>query len=101
MNFSWNKLLKPYIVLAPMANITTMPFRSICHEQGADIVYTPMLSSNAIIHNPEETLQIASFLPAEQPVIVQIFGYDGDLLAKAAKTSQNALNCAGIDINMG
>ena len=84
-----------------MANITTMPFRSICREMGADIVYTQMLSSNAIIHNPGKTLKIASFLPAEEPVILQIFGYDGNLMAEAAKVAQNALKCAGIDINMG
>jgi nifR3 family TIM-barrel protein len=101
MNFSWDSIKKPVFVLAPMANITTMPFRSICREMGADIVYTPMLSSNAIIHNPEKTLKIASFLSVEEPVIVQLFGYDGDLLAKAANIVQNALKPAGIDINLG
>lgn len=87
--------------MAPMANITIMPFRSICKEMGADIVYTPMLSSNAIIHNSEKTLKIASFLSQEQPVILQLFGYNGDLLAKAANIAQNALKPAGIDINLG
>lgn len=101
MTFEWKKIQKPVFVLAPMANITTLPFRSICREMGADIVFTPMLSSNAIIYNPEETLKIAEFLLSEQPVIVQIFGYDGDLIAKAANIVQQRLNPAGIDINMG
>jgi tRNA-dihydrouridine synthase B len=101
MIFSWKNQPKPMICLAPMANITTMPFRSICREFGADIVFTPMLSSNAMIHNPEKTLKIAEFLPQEQPVIVQIFGYDGELIAKAAKTAYKGLRCVGIDINMG
>jgi len=101
MKFSWSSQKRPIIALAPMANITTLPFRSICREMGADITYTPMLSSNAIIHNPEKTLNIASFLESEQPVIVQIFGYSGDLIAKAANIAQNGLKCAGIDINMG
>lgn len=101
MPFSWQKQDKKIVALAPMANITTLPFRSICREFGADIVYTPMLSSDAIIHNPDKTLKIASFLPQEEPVIVQLFGYDGIMLAKAAKVAQNALKCAGIDINMG
>jgi nifR3 family TIM-barrel protein len=68
---------------------------------GADIVFTPMLSSNAIVYNPNETLKIAEFLPSEQPVIVQLFGYDGDLIAKAANIVQERINPAGIDINMG
>ena len=101
MVFSWEKIQKPVFILAPMANITTLPFRSICKEMGADIVYTPMLSSNAIVYNPYETYKIAEFLPNEQPVIVQIFGYDGNIIAKAAKMVDKQLHPAGIDINMG
>jgi tRNA-dihydrouridine synthase B len=101
MNFKWSELKKPVFVLAPMANITTLPFRSICKEFGADIVFTPMLSSNAIVYNPNETYKIGEFLTEEQPVIVQIFGYDGDIIAKAANMVQEKLNPAGIDINMG
>ena len=84
-----------------MANITTLPFRSICKEMGADAVYTPMLSSNAIVYNPEKTLKIAEFLPQEQPVIVQIFGYSGKLMGEAAHIVDKELKPAGIDINMG
>jgi len=60
-----------------------------------------MFSSNAIIHNPKATLKLAAFLPFEQPVIVQIFGYDGELIAQAANIVQSKLHPAGIDINMG
>jgi len=101
MTFKWSDIKKPVFILAPMAEITTLPFRSICKEMGADIVFTPMLSSNAIVYNPNETLKIAEFLPDEQPVIVQLFGYDGDLIAKAANIVQERINPAGIDINMG
>jgi len=101
MDFKWSEIKKPVFVLAPLAEITTLPFRSICREMGADIVFTPMLSSNAIVYNPNETLKIAEFLPNEQPVIVQLFGYDGELIAKAANIVQDRINPAGIDINMG
>jgi len=101
MNFKWSKIKKPVFILAPMAEITTLPFRSICKEMGADIVFTPMLSSNAIVYNPNETLKIAEFLPTEQPVIVQLFGYDGDLIARAANIVEERIHPAGIDINMG
>ncbi len=102
MSFKWDSIKKPVFVLAPMANITTLPFRSICSEMGADIVYTPMLSSNAIVYNKEKTLKIAMSLPQEESkTIVQLFGYDSDLLAKAANIVQGGLKPAGIDINMG
>lgn len=101
MIFSWASIKKPVFVLAPMANITALPFRSICSDMGADIVYTPMLSSNAIIHNPKKTLNIVSFLKSENPVIVQIFGYDGAVIAEAANIVQRKLAPAGIDINLG
>jgi tRNA-dihydrouridine synthase B len=101
VKFLWSKITKPVFVLAPLAEITTLPFRSICKEMGADIVFTPMLSSNAIVYNPKETYKIAEFLPQEQPVIVQIFGYDGEIIAKAANMVNDQLHPAGIDINMG
>jgi len=101
MAFEWSRVEKPVFILAPMANITTQPFRSMCKEMGADIVFTPMLSSNAIVYNPDETYKIAEFLPTEQPVIVQIFGYDGDIMAKAANMIDKKLHPAGIDINLG
>jgi nifR3 family TIM-barrel protein len=101
MAFKWSEIKKPVFVLAPLAEITTLPFRSICREMGADIVFTPMLSSNAIVYNPNETLKIAEFSPTEQPVIVQLFGYDGELIAQAANIVNDRLHPAGIDINMG
>jgi nifR3 family TIM-barrel protein len=101
MKFKWSLIDKPAIILAPMANITTLPFRSICKEMGADIVFTPMISSNAVIYNSKETLEIVKFLKEEQPVIIQIFGYDGELIAKAANIVNDELKPAGIDINIG
>jgi tRNA-dihydrouridine synthase B len=100
-NFSWKDSKKPLFILAPMANITTLPFRSICKEMGADVVFTPMLSSNAIIHNESKTLKIGEFLLSEQPLIVQIFGYSGKLIGDAANIVEKKLKPAGIDINLG
>jgi len=66
-----------------MAEITTLPFRSICKQMGADIVFTPMISSDAVIHNLTHTLKLAQFKNFEQPIIIQIFGYDGKKILKA------------------
>ncbi len=102
MDFTWNSINKPVFVLAPMANITTLPFRSICNEMGADIVYTPMLSSNALVYNKDKTLNIGASLPGERSnTVVQLFGYDSDLISRAANIVQTSLKPAGIDINMG
>ena len=101
MDFTWRNKKKQYVILAPMANITTFPFRSIIKEAGADIVFTPMISSNAILYNEEKTLKIALYKEFEQPVIVQLFGYDGEIIVQAAKIVSRSLKPAGIDINMG
>lgn len=100
-NFSWKKINKSVVVLAPMAGITIKPFRSICKEMGADIVFTPMLSANAIVYNKKETLKIAEFDTKEQPVIIQIFGNNGEIMAKAVQIAAHKMDPAGIDINMG
>lgn len=101
MNFKWKNIEKQYLVLAPMANITTYPFRSLVKDAGADVVFTPMISSNAVLYNSKEALDIAWFKEREQPVIVQLFGYDGNILNKAVKIVEKTLKPAGIDINMG
>jgi tRNA-dihydrouridine synthase B len=99
--FTWKGSKKPIFILAPMANITTISFRSICKEMGADVVFTPMVSSNAILYNEKEALKVGAFLDSEQPVIVQLYGYSGELMANAAKVIDEKLHPAGIDINMG
>jgi len=99
--FAWKKIEKPFFILAPMANVNNLPFMVLCREMGADIVYSAMISSNALIHNPTETLEIVKFLPKEQPVIIQLFGYNGGLMAEAANIVNEVLNPAGIDLNLG
>ena len=99
--FKWSKIKKPVFCLAPMAEITTFPFRSICKQMGADIVFTPMISSDAIIHNPEHAFKLAEFKDFEQPVIIQVFGYDGEKILKAIQILDKKLHPAGFDINMG
>ena len=101
MKFYWSKLKKPVFCLAPMAEITTLPFRSICKQMGADIVFTPMISSDAVIHNLTHTLKLAQFKNFEQPIIIQIFGYDGKKILKAIQILDKKLHPAGFDINMG
>jgi len=68
---------------------------------GADIVFTPMVSSDAIIHNPKHAKKLAEFKKRELPCIIQVFGYDGEKILRAIKILDEALHPAGFDINMG
>jgi tRNA-dihydrouridine synthase B len=100
-NFTWKKIKKPFFVLAPMANVNNLPFMLLCKQMGADLVYSSMISSNAVVYNPEQTLEIVRFVPEEQPVIIQIFGYDAQIMTRAAREVSKKLKPAGIDLNLG
>ncbi len=95
-----NVLLENNIFLAPMAGITDMAFRILCKRQGAGLVYPEMVSAKAIHHNSENTKEMLNFSEEEEPLAVQIFGHDPDILAETAKyvVSRGAKI---IDINMG
>lgn len=84
-----------------MANITTEPFSYICKKMGADIIFSPMISSNAICYNPNKTLEIIKYSGKIRPFVIQIFGYDPKIMAKAALIIDTKIKPDGIDINMG
>lgn len=89
--FSWNKLATPFFSLAPMAGISNQPFRLICKSFGVDVLFSEMISSEAIWHakkaksNLLKTLELIRFSQKERPFIVQIFGSDPEHMAFAAK----------------
>lgn len=89
------------IFLAPMAGVTDLPFRLLCKEQGAALVYTEMISAKAMHYNDEETLKMSETHPDEAPVAVQIFGSEPEIMAEAAQRFSNRDDIALIDINMG
>lgn len=84
-----------------MASISTQPLMKMCKHFGADIVFTPMVSSNAILYNEKETIKIVSFSKKERPVIVQVFGYDSDIMISAITKIEKKLKPDGFDINLG
>jgi tRNA-dihydrouridine synthase B len=96
----WTTLPRPIVALAPMEGVTDSAFRQICREQGADVVYTEFISSDAIGHRGKTALAKMEFDPTEQPVICQIFGRDVAMFREAAKEIE-ARGFAGIDINFG
>jgi tRNA-dihydrouridine synthase B len=88
------------LVLAPMAGVTDFPYRMICRELGAGLVFSEMVSSEALIREHERTHSLLCTDPAERPVAFQIFGSKPASMAKAAHiVSQGEVDF--IDINMG
>jgi tRNA-dihydrouridine synthase B len=88
------------LVLAPMAGITDLPFRIICREMGAGIVYSEMVSAEALIRHQPRTREMLVTDARERPVAFQLFGCRPASLAGAAKIL-SGLAIDIIDINMG
>jgi len=76
-----------------------MPYRKLCKEMGAGLVYTEMVSSKAIQYGSEKTEGISRVFDEERPVAVQIFGSEPDIMAETAKKISEYADI--IDINMG
>jgi len=87
------------IFLAPMAGITDMPYRKLCKEYGAGMVYTEMVSSKAISFGSEKTKNICEVFNEERPIGVQIFGSNPKTMAETAEYVSEFADI--IDINMG
>ncbi len=88
-------------ILAPMAGVTDLPFRTICKEMGASIVYTEFVSADGIIRENIKTLNMISFEDFERPIGVQIFGNDPDVVSKSARYIYENYTPDIIDINFG
>lgn len=91
---------KPILVLAPMAGITDSAFRLLCRENKADVVYTEMVSIDALYYGSKKTLKMLEHYKKEKPVVIQLFGKRPELVAKAVKIVEK-YNFDGIDLNFG
>lgn len=103
-----NKNLKDFIdkhwlMLAPMAGVNDLVFRSLCIEQGALLTYTEMVSSKALSYKNEKTKKLLQLANNETKVVVQLFGHEPATMANEANTIESILGdrLAYIDINMG
>lgn len=99
--FEWNKLQKPFFVMAPMAGITDSPFRRVVKKCGADIVFSEMVAAEAVYYKSKKTLALMKFYEEERPIIIQLFGNDLEKMAYSAKYIEDNVKPDGIDINMG
>lgn len=94
-----NVAIENNVFLAPMAGVTDMPFRKLCKEFGAGLIYTEMASSKAIEYKSEKTENIYKVFEDEHPIAIQIFGSEPEIMANTAEKLSEFADI--IDINMG
>ena len=88
------------LLLAPMEDVSDPPFRVVCKENGADLMYTEFISSEGLIRDAIKSRKKLDIFDYERPVGIQIFGGDEDSLALAAKIV-DVTNPDLLDINFG
>ena len=92
-------------MLAPMAGVTDMPFRVLCHEMGCPMAVSEMVSAKGYVLAPKDnraSRELLAVAPEEEgAVILQIFGHEPDIMAKAAEELTRENHYAMLDINMG
>ncbi len=88
------------IILAPMAGVSDLPFRLLCHEQGAGLVCMEMVSAKAIYYTNKNTDNLMEIHPDEGLASLQLFGSDPVIISEMAKRIEDRPH-AFVDINMG
>jgi tRNA-dihydrouridine synthase B len=99
MNIGNIKLDKP-LALAPMEDVSDIPFRAICKERGADLVYTEFTNCEALIRNVKRSVAKIAVTATERPVAIQLYGSNGESLERAATIAEEQ-GPDFIDINCG
>ncbi len=89
------------VFLAPMAGVTDLPFRLICKQFKASLLYTEMINSKAVCYEDKNTFDMLMVEDEEKPVAVQIFGSEPDFMAESARILTKLNRFEIIDINMG
>lgn len=119
MDSFWSKLKKPFVVMAPMADVTDPAFRALIAARGKpDVTWTEFVSADGLYHTREikkmpdadnaaksptggnPLMRDLGFTEAERPIVAQIFSSKPDMIGYAAKLVEE-LGFDGVDINMG
>ncbi|NLR93223.1 MULTISPECIES: tRNA dihydrouridine synthase DusB [Flammeovirga] len=88
------------LLLAPMEDVSDPPFRAVCKENGADLMYTEFISAEGLIRDAAKSRQKLDIYDYERPIGIQIFGEKIDSMREAAAIAEEA-NPEIIDINYG
>jgi len=88
------------LLLAPMEDVSDPPFRALCKEFGADLMYTEFISAEGLIRDAAKSLQKLDIYEYERPVGIQIFGSELESMKQAAEIIEKT-NPDILDINYG
>lgn len=88
------------LLLAPMEDVSDPPFRYVCKQNGADLMYTEFISSEGLIRDAAKSLQKLDIFEYERPIGIQLFGSDIDSMREAGMIADKA-HPDLIDINYG
>ena len=88
------------LLLAPMEDVSDPPFRALCKEQGADVVYTEFISSEGLIRSAQKSVMKLDIYEKERPVGIQIFGANLESMLKTIDIVEKSMPDI-IDINFG
>ena len=88
------------LLLAPMEDVSDPPFRALCKENGADVVYTEFISSEGLIRDAVKSTMKLDIYEKERPVGIQIFGANLDSMLRSVEIVEKS-NPDIIDINFG
>lgn len=91
------------VLLAPMAGVTDIAFRTLCREAGADMAFTEMVSAKGLSFANEKTRHLLALAEGEDQVAVQLFGHEPEVMASQAAWIEREMGdtLAYLDINMG
>lgn len=88
------------LLLAPMEDVSDPPFRAVCKDNGADLMYSEFISSEGLIRDAIKSLKKLDFSEEERPFGIQIFGGDEEAMAMSARICET-VNPDLVDINFG
>lgn len=88
------------LLLAPMEDVSDPPFRAVCKENGADLMFTEFISADGLIRDAEKSVEKLDIYDYERPIGIQIFGDKIDAMIEAAAIAE-AAQPEMVDINYG
>jgi len=93
--------IKNKVVIAPMAGVSNIAFRTIMKDFGAGLIYAEMVSDKALSYRNEKTLKMIDVVEEERPLTLQVFGGSKESIVEGAIIIDKESDCDIIDINMG
>ena len=97
----FNSKARPILALAPMEDVTILPFRRIIKRYGADLVYTEFIAAAGLVRDVAACIRKLEYDDSERPLTVQIYGSVPDEMARAARLVERIVQPDFIDINLG